>query len=193
MRRVVVADEHLVGELEPDEGDGEGLQGVGLYPLLAQVGGEEIAGREARQHEDEDEEDDIPARALPGGGGVPDDDADEADDIAARLATGGEEYHEHHDGGQQRAAEGDMTVLYDAQVGQQEEQGAGHEEPQVAELQTGGAVDEAQQRDVLREGREVLGVLLREADVPLVVLVDDVLGTGDGHGQHEHDDGPEEQ
>ena len=36
----VVLQTHLVAELQPDQRYGQGLQRVGLYPLLAQVGSE---------------------------------------------------------------------------------------------------------------------------------------------------------
>ena len=87
-----------------------------------------------------------------------------------------------------------MAVLVEAQVGQGEQRHAGQDNPQVAELPAGDAVHHAYQRDVLHDGAGVQRVLLGQADVPVVVLLDDVVpAVEQRHGRHEHHHGPEQE
>ena len=39
----------------------------------------------------------------------------------------------------------------------------------------------------------IVGILLDDADIPVMVLTDDVFRTGDDHRRHKHDDRPEDQ
>ena len=50
----VVAGEHFVDELEPDEGYGQGFEGVGAHYLVAHVGRDDVGGRQAREHKGKD-------------------------------------------------------------------------------------------------------------------------------------------
>ena len=50
----VVAGEHFVDELEPDEGYGQGFEGVWANYLVAHVGRDDVGGRKAREHKGKD-------------------------------------------------------------------------------------------------------------------------------------------
>ena len=54
-------------------------------------------------------------------------------------------------------------------------------------------MDEAEQRDILRDRCQVLAVLLRQTDVPLLILAEDIVGTRYEHRRHQHDRSPQEQ
>ena len=48
----------------------------------------------------------------------------------------------------------------------------------------------SQQRSILHFGKHILHVLARKADMPLLILVDDILRTGYRHRQDKEQDSP---
>ena len=192
--RCIVFHVDLVAELEPDEDDGEGFEGVGLDPCFAQILGHEVGMGHRAEEEDIDHEGDIPLGALPGGGGVPDGDAYHGDDIGAVFGACAEEDGEHQDGGEQRLTEGLVGVLLQTEVGQGKGDEAWNDKPEVGiSGAPRGLAHDAQERDVLAEGEEVGIVLLEDAGVPIAILADDVVGTGYQHRGDEEDEGPERE
>ena len=162
--------------------------------------GKEVAGRQTGNDKYQNHECNIPLGTLPRCAAIPQCHTDKGNDVGAVLGTGAEQHGKHEDRSQQRLTESYVLILVDTQIGNAEGQDTGNDEPEVAVGDyLGGASHHAQQGDVGGEvghiacqDVDVVGILFDKGHVPLVILLHDVLRTGDGHGSDKHHHAPEE-
>ena len=130
--------------------------------------------------------------ALPWGSGVPDGHAHDGNDIRGVLGTSRKQNQEHQNRGQYGLAVCLITILVDAEVGQQEGDEAWNHDPKVAvSTAARDLTNHAYERDIRAMTEHIVGILGHKTLEPGLILSDDVFGRRDQHRCHEHHGCPE--